>query len=143
MTMTYVWLLIAGGTFFAELGHPGLFLSLAISIGSLAAAWCAAWDYEIGFQLTLFIAITAVAFWFLRSSVTLQKFHHHSNAQALIGQKGIVTERITPSNPGRVRVNSEEWRAQTVTPASLEPGSSIIVVRIERTTLIVSSIHNS
>ncbi len=141
--MTYVWLLIAGGTFFAELGHPGLFLSLAISIGSLAAASCAAWDYEVGFQLTLFIVITSIAFWFLRSSITLQKFHHHSNAQALIGQKGIVTELITPNNSGRVRINSEEWRAHTIHNISLEPGSPIIVVRIERTTLVVSSIHNS
>ena len=142
MNITYVWLLIAGFTFFAELGHPGLFVSLAICIGSVAAALVATW-FELPYQLCTFIGVTSIAFSLLRSYIKQQKTHHTTNAHALIGKQGIVTEQITATLPGRVRINSEEWRAQTIHGIALQPGSHITVVRIERTTLIVSPVNHS
>lgn len=142
MHITYIWLLIAGTTFFAELGHPGLFISLAICIGSISAALVASW-FGLPYQLCTFIVITSIAFSLLRSYIKKQKTHHTTNAAALIGKQGIVTEQITATTPGRVRINSEEWRAQGLHDTFLEPGSRITVVRIERTTLIVSPLHNS
>jgi membrane protein implicated in regulation of membrane protease activity len=62
-----------------------------------------------------------------------------SNADALLGRSGVVTARIQPHEPGRVRIQSEEWLA---TPAegiagSLEPGTVVTVEAVDGVTLKV------
>jgi len=62
-----------------------------------------------------------------------------SNADALIGEKGLVLARIAPHQPGRVRVRQEEWRA-VVDPAasgSMEEGSEVTVTGVDGVTLQV------
>jgi membrane protein implicated in regulation of membrane protease activity len=62
-----------------------------------------------------------------------------SNADALIGLKGIVTQRIAPHAPGQVRVRDETWRAAlaTGTDGPLENGTEIIVTAVDGVTLQV------
>lgn len=141
MYTVYLWLLAAGTTLLAEIGHPGLFLSLSFSLGSLAAAGIAYYDAAFTTQLLGFIGISIGTFSFLRSAVRTYSHAHATNTHALIGATGIITERITPSIPGRVKINGEEWRAKTMDTTSLEPGSHVHVIRIDRTTAIVSPYH--
>lgn len=141
MHTVYLWLLGAGVTFLMEMGHPGLFLSLSVSIGSLCAAAVAYADFVTAYQLLFFIGTTSGSFLLLQRFVKTYSHSTATNAHALVGAHGIVTAKITPFLPGRVRINGEEWRAKTLHEISLESGSRVRIMRIDRTTVIVSPHH--
>lgn len=138
MHTVYLWLIGAGTTLLAEIGHPGLFLSLSFSIGALVAAGVAYNEMPFTTQLLSFIGMSISAFICLRSGIKKHTHLHATNSHALIGAQGIITERITPSTPGRVKINGEEWRAKALHAISLEPGSPVQIIRIDRATTIVS-----
>ncbi len=51
---------------------------------------------------------------------------------------GVVSERIDPSTGrGRVVVEGEDWRGTSLMDTVLEPGTRVMVVRVEGTTLYV------
>jgi membrane protein implicated in regulation of membrane protease activity len=51
---------------------------------------------------------------------------------------GIVSERIDPATgKGRVLVEGEDWRAASLMDTALEPGTRVMVVRVEGATLYV------
>jgi membrane protein implicated in regulation of membrane protease activity len=62
-----------------------------------------------------------------------------SNADALIGLRGIVTLRVAPHAPGQVRVRDETWRAALATEANepLENGTEVTVTAVDGVTLQV------
>ena len=62
-----------------------------------------------------------------------------SNADAVLGAKGLVLARIAVHAPGRVRVNQEEWRAVLAAGVTspLEAGTEITVTGLDGVTLQV------
>jgi membrane protein implicated in regulation of membrane protease activity len=62
-----------------------------------------------------------------------------SNTDALINRKAMVTERIAPHEPGRVKLDDEEWRALAVEAdtAVFEPGTEVTIESIDGVTLRV------
>ncbi|HEY2953678.1 MAG TPA: NfeD family protein [Candidatus Eisenbacteria bacterium] len=62
-----------------------------------------------------------------------------SNADALIGLRGIVTQRIALHAPGQVRVRDEIWRAAPApeVEGALEPGAEVTVTTVDGVTLLV------
>jgi membrane protein implicated in regulation of membrane protease activity len=62
-----------------------------------------------------------------------------SNTDSVLGAKGLVLARIAPHQPGRVRVNQEEWRAVLAKGVSLplEEGAEITVTGLDGVTLQV------
>ena len=62
-----------------------------------------------------------------------------SNADALIGQKAIVTQRIAPHTPGQIRVRDETWRAGLAPgiDGPLENGTEVTVTAVDGVTLQV------
>jgi membrane protein implicated in regulation of membrane protease activity len=62
-----------------------------------------------------------------------------SNMDALVGQQGLVTQRIAPHAPGQVRVRDETWRAVPAPGATgpFEPGHLVTVDSVDGVTLQV------
>jgi membrane protein implicated in regulation of membrane protease activity len=62
-----------------------------------------------------------------------------SNADSLLGAKGLVLLRIAPHSPGRVRVNQEEWRAVLAegVRSPLDEGTEVTVTGLDGVTLQV------
>jgi membrane protein implicated in regulation of membrane protease activity len=62
-----------------------------------------------------------------------------SNADALIGQKGIVTQRVARHAPGQIRVRDEVWRAALAAEVEgpLENGAEVTVTAVDGVTLQV------
>ena len=62
-----------------------------------------------------------------------------SNADAFIGEKGLVLARVAPHHPGRVKVRQEEWRAvlDAASAAPIEAGTEITVTGVDGVTLQV------
>ncbi|MGH8977382.1 MAG: NfeD family protein, partial [Acidimicrobiia bacterium] len=64
-------------------------------------------------------------------------------ATRLNGRRAVVLQAI-PSGPhatGRVRVEREEWRAESADGGSIEPGQTVVVLRVDGTRLIVRALE--
>ena len=60
-----------------------------------------------------------------------------TGVDALLGKTGIVTERIGPGRPGRVKVEGEDWRGASSDAEVIEPGTQVTVIQVDGTTLMV------
>src|SRR3989454_2753430 len=60
-----------------------------------------------------------------------------TGVDALLGKTGIVTERIGPGLPGRVKVEGEDWRGASSDATVLEPGTQVTIIQVDGTTLMV------
>lgn len=61
-----------------------------------------------------------------------------SNVDALIGAPGVITEAVSPEQPGRVRVRGDLWLADG-DGRTLAIGASVTVQRVEGITLHVAA----
>ncbi len=136
-----VWFVAALLLFVAEMIAPGFWL-LSVAVGALAAGLVAlvlpgALAPALTFAAGTFLSLLGIRPFLLR--------HLHptgseikTNVDALAGKLGIVSERIDPgTGKGRVMVEGEDWRAAALMDVPLEPGTRVMVVRVEGATLYV------
>jgi membrane protein implicated in regulation of membrane protease activity len=136
-----VWLVAALLLFVAEMVAPGFWL-LSVAVGCLAAGLVSfvvpgALVPALTFAAGTLLSLAGVRPFLLR--------HLHragseirTNVDALAGRVGIVSERIDPATgKGRVLVEGEDWRAASLMDTALEPGTRVMVVRVEGATLYV------
>jgi membrane protein implicated in regulation of membrane protease activity len=87
------------------------------------------------------LAFLYLTFFRRRIRARLVITHTPSNVDAVLGRTGIVTDRIAPHAPGRIRVGDEVWRARLSHDAEGEPareaGVTVTVESIEGVTLNV------
>lgn len=60
-----------------------------------------------------------------------------TGVDALLGKTAIVTERIGPGTPGRVKVDGEDWRGASADATAIEPGTPVTIIQVDGTTLMV------
>ena len=116
----------------------GSFFLMWIGAGALLTALLAvfvptAWVQWLFFTLSslLLLLATRRLARSIHGSVTLP-----SNVDSLKGMEGVVLEEINrQQNTGRVRVQSDEWRARSA--AVIPPGAHVIIEGVEGTTLQV------
>jgi len=138
MSPALMWLIVGLGLLIIELFTMTFFL-MWIACGALLAAVAAffttaAWVPWMVFSVStvvLLIATRPLAR-SLHGSVTVP-----SNVDRFVGRTAVVLETIDNlHNTGRVRIESDEWRARSAGGAIAE-GQHVIVDRVEGTTLIV------
>ncbi len=63
----------------------------------------------------------------------------HTNTDALIGQRALVTQAVNEHQPGQVRLRDEVWRARPAAgeAGTLEAGNEVIVEGVDGVTLLV------
>ena len=61
-----------------------------------------------------------------------------TNADSLIGESGVVTERIDNLNAaGRIKVHGQSWRAKSEDDSIIEDGETVVVTALSGVTLTV------
>ena len=135
------WLVAALLLFVAEMLAPGFWL-LSVAVGCLAAgvvslvvpgALVPALSFAAGTLLSL-VGIRPLLLRHLHPSGSAIR----TNVDALAGKVGIVSQRVDPvTGKGRVLVEGEDWRAASLMDAALEPGTRVMVVRVDGATLYV------
>ena len=136
-----VWLVAALLLFVAEMLAPGFWL-LSVAVGCLAGGLVSLVMPGFLAPVLSFAAGTLLSLVAIRPML-LKYLHHPSteiktNVDALIGKVGVVSERIDPgTGKGRVLVEGENWRGTSLMDTVLEPGTRVMVVRVEGTTLYV------
>ena len=138
-----IWIVAAALLLAAEMFAPGFWLA-SVAVGCLAAGVAALLPVGLVGQALVFAASTVGSLFGLRP-VLVRRFLHtrgmevRTNMEALAGRSGVVTKQFDPvTRTGRVAVEGEDWRGTLAegTPA-LEPGTRIIVVQVDGSTLVV------
>ncbi len=147
MSTFWNWTLILGGALLILIevtlgGFAGFDLVL---IGSAFVMGGALGLFFGNVYLGMFVAGVLCAIYILagrrwvRARLDLKGPALKSNADAVIGQRGLLLLRVAPHQAGRVRVKDEEWRA-VLDPAALNPieqGTEVTVTGVEGVTLHV------
>jgi membrane protein implicated in regulation of membrane protease activity len=136
-----VWLVAALLLFVAEMVAPGFWL-LSVAVGCLVAGIASLivpgpLVPVVGFAAGTLLSLVGLRPFLLRH-LPPRGTEIRTNVDALAGRTGIVSERIDPATgKGRVLVEGEDWRAASLMDAALEPGTRVMVVRVEGATLYV------
>lgn len=138
--MVYVWLGILAVAVIAEIATTQL-VSIWFAIGALAAFFTALAGVEqIWIQVVVFVIVSAVAVAVTRPLVRkiVNKKAEPTNADMVIGQTGIVTEKIDNLVPsGLVKVGGSVWTARSADGSVIEENDKVIIKEISGVKLLV------
>lgn len=138
MSAWQLWTLLGVGLMIAEVVAPGFWL-LSVAVGCFTAALTGLLPFGLVTQVLAFAGGTIASLGLLRP-LLLRRFHHgvRMGVEALVGKTGVITQRLAPGANGRMLVEGEDWRAASVdNKAALEPGTRVIVLEVDGTTLKV------
>ena len=121
------------------------FLLLCIAFGCLLSAAVALVGLGVEIQVLLFSVASVGAIFgirpLFRSRFTRSERAVKTNADALVGKIGIVSERLEPfPSGGRALVEGEDWWAVSRNDAPVEPGSRVKIVQVDGSKLIVENL---
>ena len=140
----YYWLIAAIVLVIIEICTAG-FGALCFAIGAGLAALAAGLGLRsVTGQIIIFALVSLLTFIFLRPFVIkfLDKKSKDvkTNAEALIGRKAIVSERIDASqHTGRVAVDGDDWKAVSVDGSVIEKGTEVEILKLDSIILTVKS----
>ncbi|MCA6085203.1 NfeD family protein [Candidatus Endomicrobiellum agilis] len=132
------WLIIAVVLIIFEIATPSIFFFICLAVGSVFAALAAYFGISSWIGFVIFIVTSILSLYLIRpifKKMINKSETVNSNIDVLIGMVAVVTERITPSKIGFVKVLSEIWRAES--DVELEVGEIVKIKKIDGTTLTV------
>ncbi|MBN1224630.1 MAG: NfeD family protein [Candidatus Aminicenantes bacterium] len=138
----WIWMIIAAVFLVGEIFTAGFFL-ICFVFGAVAAGILGLLGVGFGWQLAVFVLISGLLF--VSSRRLAERFSKKQppgiGADRFIGKRGIVLEGIDNRlNTGRVRLDKEEWRADSEADEIIPVGSRVEVVRLDGTHLVVKTI---
>jgi len=137
--LRWVWIGMALFFLLAEVFTAGFVLA-CFGIGALAAAVPAFLGFGLVWQLLVFIVVSTVAVLFSRrfaDRVTGDQ-PQGLGVDRVLGKHALVIEDIDPHSPsGRIRVDVEEWRAESEDGSAIAKGTLVEVLAVDGTRLRV------
>lgn len=138
-----IWVIISIVCLILELSSGDFFL-LCFAIGSAVAAIIAGCGANLTWQIILFAVVSALSLLLVRPAL-IKKLHkpHRvrlSNAEAMVGQEGRVSERIEANGFGRVAIDGDDWKARSVDDSAIEKDQRVRVVKMDSIIAIVEPI---
>jgi len=134
-----VWGALAALFVLGEIFTSGFFLML-FAIGAGVAAALAGFGLPLWLQLLAFVIVSAVLIPFSRefADKMTKEPPEKFGAERLVGKTGIVIEKVDPKTAkGRVRVDGDEWRADSENNTGIDEGKRVEVCCVTGSRLIV------
>lgn len=118
------------------------FGSICFAIGAGFSALVAGLGGGFVWQILVFVLVSLLIFIFLRPIVIRwiegKSKEVKTNVDALIGRKGIVSERIdAKQHLGRVAIDGDDWKAVSLDGSFIEKGASVEIVNRDSLILTV------
>ena len=140
----YYWLIAAIVLVIIEICTVG-FGAICFAIGAGFSGLASALGANLTWQVLIFIAVSLLIFIFLRPIylrfIDRKSVDVKTNVEALIGKKGIVSERIDASqHSGRVAVDGDDWKAVSEDGTIVEKGADVEILKQESVILTVRKI---
>ncbi|MBO4573879.1 MAG: NfeD family protein [Bacteroidales bacterium] len=145
MTTWQIWLLIAAVFVVIEIFTSG-FAVACFSVGCVFGAILAACDLSLTWQVVAFAIGTFLAFVLIRPVVMkyldkkTNNDHIKTNMDNIIGKTAMVTERIEENGFGRVKIDGDDWKAQTTDGVAVEVGEKVQIESYESIILTVKKL---
>lgn len=140
-----IWLIIAILLVILEI-CTAAFGSICFAIGAAVAAIAAGLGAGLTWQILIFVVVSMLTFVFLRPFML--KFLDRkskdvkTNADALVGKRAVVSERIDASQlTGRVSVDGDDWKAVSEDGSVIEKGTPVEIVKLDSIILTVKAIN--
>jgi membrane protein implicated in regulation of membrane protease activity len=136
MEVYQIWLIAAIALVIFEICSAS-FGAICFAIGAGLVALAAALGLDsLTWQIVIFAVVSMLTFIFLRPFML--KFMDRkskdvkTNAEAIIGRKGIVSERIdAEQHTGRVAIDGDDWKAVSEDGSIIEKGTSVEIVKMD------------
>ena len=141
----YYWLIAAIVLVIIEICTAG-FGALCFAIGAAFSALVSGLDGNLTWQIVVFVIVSLLTFIFLRPVVMrfLDKKSKDvkTNAEAIIGRKGVVSERIDATqHTGRVAIDGDDWKAVSEDGSVIEKGADVEIIKLESIVVTVKEYH--
>jgi membrane protein implicated in regulation of membrane protease activity len=141
--MWQVWAVVALLCLILELSSGDFFI-ICFSIGAVFAVLTSVLGLSIYWQIFVFALFSLLSVLFIRP-IALRYLHKNepnkpSNADALLGRTGRVTEEIPADGTGYVQIDGDQWRAVSSTKTAIDKGTSVRVVGRESTIVTVETL---
>ena len=141
---TWRWIWVAAAVVFAvgEIAVAGSFFLLPFAAGALVAAGVSLAGGSVGFGWVCFVAVSAACsavMWPLGRRLDRNAPRHAIGANRWVGRQGYVLQEIPggPGATGLIRLDREEWRAESLMGSRIRAGSTVLVSRVDGTRLVV------
>ena len=147
-TWRWIWLTAVVVLAVSELAVPGSFFMISFSAGALAATIAAFAGAEIWLQWLLFVLGSAGALALLipiGRRINAAPNRSSAGVYRWDGHEGVVLRRIpggSTHETGLVRVEREEWRAESDSIEAIEVDTPIRVLRVDGTRLVVTAVRD-
>ena len=141
---TWRWIFLVAAVVFTvgEIAVAGTFFLLPFGVGALAAALAAFAGLSVALDWLVFVLVSAGAsavLWPLGRRLDRNNPQHAIGANRWVGRQAYVLRDI-PSGPGAtglIRLDREEWRAESLMGVPIRAGSTVLVSRVDGTRLVV------
>jgi membrane protein implicated in regulation of membrane protease activity len=140
LRMWEVWLGLAIVLGIAEMFSLDLILAM-LAIGAFAGLLTGALGAPVVFQMLAAAAVSVATLAFVRPPI-VKRLHSGPDLKLghgkLVGQQGVVTERITGLEVGRIKIGGEVWSAAPYDESlTIAPGETVEVLSIKGATAYV------
>ena len=140
----WVWIIATAVFAIGELTTPGSFFMLPFAIGAFVATVLAFLDVNIVVEWLVFVGVSLAVF------AALRPVAHRLNrsvddtgvgSRRLLGHSAVVVREIPAGGDvGLVRVDREEWRAQSTDGSAIPTGTAVRVADVQGTRVIVAAV---
>ena len=129
-----IWIIISILCLILELSSGDFFL-LCFAIGAAVGAIVAGCGLSLTWQIIIFALVSALSLLLVRPAL-IRKLHKPqkvrlSNAEAMIGREGRVTEEIEANGYGRVAIDGDDWKARSIDGSAIVNGTRVRVVKMD------------
>lgn len=139
-----IWIIISIVCLILELSSGDFFI-LCFAIGAAVAAIIAGCGASLTWQIIIFAVVSALSLLLVRPAL-LKKLHKPqkerlSNAEAMIGQEGRVSETIEAGGYGRVAIDGDDWKARSANGSAISKDTRVRVVKMDSIIVTVEPIN--
>ena len=129
-----LWALVSFICLILELTNGDFFI-MCFAIGGVCAAIASALGVGFYGGLLVFAICSVLSLWLVRPTA-LKYLHKNadervSNADALMGRIGRVSETIEAEGYGRVAIDGDDWKAVSANGGRIEKGANVKVVGLD------------
>jgi membrane protein implicated in regulation of membrane protease activity len=138
----WLWLIAAAVFAIGEMATPGSFFLAPFAVGAFVASILAfggvsvpiEWAVFLGVSIAVLVALRPVARRLDRDAVD-----HGVGSRRLLGRTATVLREVPAGDDlGMVRVDREEWRAQSIDGQAIPAGATVRVADVQGTRVIVA-----
>ena len=145
-TEVWRWIWLGVGVLFSigEIAVAGTFFLLPFGVGAFAAAAVAFFTTSVAASWITFVVVSLVAFatlFPLGRRLDRTSAPSGVGASRWVGRRGVVLVEIPegPGETGLIRLDREEWRAESQGRDRIAVGSEVTVVGVDGTRLVVQA----